>query len=345
MSRRAALIGGGVIGGGWAARFLLNGWDVAIFDHDPEARRKVEEVLAGARRAMALSFPRLIKPPSTIFNPAYLLVIVAASAGLAILVARSVAKPLRRLERAAEAFSLSLDPEEIPERGPEEVRAALSTFNLMQRRARAGFAERTQLLAAISHDLQTPLTRMRLRLELVDNADLRERLLADHQAMQTLVREGLDLASSTESREEWSVIDIDSLLASMAEDAEDLGAPVRFVSGCGGTVRVKPNALTRCIANLVDNGVKYGGGADISCTRSGGRLMIDVRDHGPGIPADQIDQMFEPFTRGPSSQPGGRHGTGIGLTIARSLAMSFEASVRLRNAPEGGVVATIDMKG
>ena len=299
----------------------------------------------GARRAMALSFPRLIKPPSTIFNPAYLLVIVAASAGLAILVARSVAKPLRRLERAAEAFSLSLDPEEIPERGPEEVRAALSTFNLMQRRARAGFAERTQLLAAISHDLQTPLTRMRLRLELVDNADLRERLLADHQAMQTLVREGLDLASSTESREEWSVIDIDSLLASMAEDAEDLGAPVRFVSGCGGTVRVKPNALTRCIANLVDNGVKYGGGADISCTRSGGRLMIDVRDHGPGIPADQIDQMFEPFTRGPSSQPGGRHGTGIGLTIARSLAMSFEASVRLRNAPEGGVVATIDMKG
>ena len=299
----------------------------------------------GARRAMALSFPRLIKPPSTIFNPAYLLVIVAASAGLAILVARSVAKPLRRLERAAEAFSLSLDPEEIPERGPEEGRAALSTFNLMQRRARAGFAERTQLLAAISHDLQTPLTRMRLRLELVDNADLRERLLADHQAMQTLVREGLDLASSTESREEWSVIDIDSLLASMAEDAEDLGAPVRFVSGCGGTVRVKPNALTRCIANLVDNGVKYGGGADISCTRSGGRLMIDVRDHGPGIPADQIDQMFEPFTRGPSSQPGGRHGTGIGLTIARSLAMSFEASVRLRNAPEGGVVATIDMKG
>ena len=299
----------------------------------------------GARRAMALSFPRLIKPPSTIFNPAYLLVIVAASAGLAILVARSVAKPGRRLERAAEAFSLSLDPEEIPERGPEEVRAALSTFNLMQRRARAGFAERTQLLAAISHDLQTPLTRMRLRLELVDNADLRERLLADHQAMQTLVREGLDLASSTESREEWSVIDIDSLLASMAEDAEDLGAPVRFVSGCGGTVRVKPNALTRCIANLVDNGVKYGGGADISCTRSGGRLMIDVRDHGPGIPADQIDQMFEPFTRGPSSQPGGRHGTGIGLTIARSLAMSFEASVRLRNAPEGGVVATIDMKG
>ncbi|QGP81306.1 HAMP domain-containing protein [Sphingobium sp. CAP-1] len=300
---------------------------------------------AGARRAMALTFPRIAKPPSTIFNPLYLMVIIAASAGLAILVARIMSKPLRRLERAAEAFSLSLDPEDVPETGPEEVRAALSTFNLMQRRARASFAERTQLLAAISHDLQTPLTRLRLRLELVENVELRERLLADHQAMQSLVREGLDLARSTEMREEWSALDIDSLLASMAEDAEDLGQPVRFMSGCGGTVRVKPNALTRCLGNLVDNAVQYGGGAEISCVRSAGRLMIHVRDHGPGIAVDQLDQMFEPFTRGASSQPGGRHGTGIGLTIARSLAMSFEASVRLRNAENGGLIATIDMKG
>jgi len=298
----------------------------------------------GQRRAMALTFPRLARPPSTIFNPLYLIVIIASSAGLAILVARIVSKPLRRLEQAAEAFSVSLDPEEIPERGPEEVRAALSTFNLMQRRARAGFAERTQLLAAISHDLQTPLTRLRLRLELVENEELRARLLQDHQAMQTLVREGLDLASSIEAREEWSWLDIDSLLTSMAEDAEELGAPVRFLSGCGGTVRVKPNALTRCIANLVDNAVRYGGSADISCARAGGRLLIHVRDHGPGIPVDQLDQMFEPFTRGASSQPGGRHGTGIGLTISRSLAMSFEASVRLRNADQGGLIATIDMK-
>lgn len=307
-------------------------WIVRFTDH------------AGQRREMALSFPRLAKPPSTIFNPLYLLVIVAASAGLAIFVARFVSKPLRRLEQAAEAFSVSLDPEEIPERGPEEVRAALSTFNLMQRRARAGFAERTQLLAAISHDIQTPLTRLRLRLELVENAELRARLLADHEAMQQLVREGLDLASSTEAREEWSVLDIDSLLASMAEDAEELGAPVRFLTGCGGTVRVKPNALIRCIANLVDNAVRYGGSADISCARAGGRVLIHIRDRGPGIPADRLDQMFEPFTRGATGQPGGRTGTGIGLTIARSLAMSFEASVRLRNADDGGLIATIDMK-
>ncbi|WP_375196797.1 ATP-binding protein [Sphingobium sp.] len=299
---------------------------------------------AGARWSLALFLPRLAKPPSTLANPVYLLLILLSSAALAIIVARLVAKPLRRLELAAEAFSVSMDPEEIPERGPEEVRAALSTFNLMQRRVRAGFAERTQLLAAISHDLQTPLTRLRLRLELVENEELRARLLQDHQAMMTLVREGLDLAASTESQEDWSVIDIDSLLTSMAEDAQDLGSPVRFLKGCGGTIRVKPNALTRCISNLVNNAVKYGGSADISCMRQTGRVLIEVRDHGPGIAPDQLDQMFEPFTRGAASQPGGRPGTGIGLTIARSLALSFEASVRLANAADGGLIAAIDMK-
>ena len=298
----------------------------------------------GARRSMALNLPRMERPPSMMTNPLYMLLIIIASAGLAIIVSRIVTQPLRRLEHAAESFSLSLDPEEIPENGPEEVRAALSTFNLMQRRARAGFAERTQLLAAISHDLQTPLTRLRLRLELVENEELRARLLQDHQAMQTLVKEGLDLAASTETQEEWSVIDIDSMLESMVEDAQDLGAPLRFAGGCGGTIRAKPNALSRCISNLVSNAIKYGGEAEIGCFRQGCRLVIHIRDKGPGIPPEQLDQMFEPFTRGASGQPGGRPGTGIGLTIARSLALTFDASVRLMNAEGGGLVALIEMK-
>jgi signal transduction histidine kinase len=298
----------------------------------------------GARRSLALNLPRMVRPPSMVANPLYMLLIVIASAGLAIIVARIVAEPMRRLRQAAEAFSVSSDSEEIPESGPEEVRAALSTFNLMQRRVRAGFAERTQLLAAISHDLQTPLTRLRLRLELVENEELRARLLQDHQAMQTLVREGLDLAASTEAQEEWSIIDIDSLLESIAEDAQDLGAPLRFTGGCGGTVRVKPNALSRCISNLVSNAIKYGGSAEISCSRQSSRLLIHVRDRGPGIPPDQLDQMFEPFTRGAAGQPGGRPGTGIGLTIARSLALTFEGVVRLVNAEDGGLIAIIEMK-
>ena len=298
----------------------------------------------GQRRAIALGLPRLSMPTDATFNLIDLLPIIALSAVLSIIVSRQIAKPLRRLEKAAADFTLSHDPRAIPEEGPDEVRAALSTFNLMQERVRAGFRERTQLLAAISHDLQTPLTRLRLRLEQVKDKELRERLLEDHRAMQNLVREGLDLAGSVEVREDWAVIDIDSLLTSMAEDAEDVGQPVQFLSGCGGVARVKPNALTRCVGNLVDNAVKYGGSAEISCTRGNGRITISVRDHGPGIDEKDLDEMFEPFTRGEAGQPGGRPGTGIGLTIARTLAMTFGGSVALANAEGGGLIAMVDFE-
>lgn len=299
---------------------------------------------SGQRNSIAIELPRIVVPRSTTLNPLFLFLILCASAGLAAVVARFVSTPLRRLEESAAAFSISRDPEPIPERGPEEVRAALSTFNLMQQRVRDGFRERTQLLSAISHDLQTPLTRLRLRLEQVDDPPLRRRLLDDHAAMQRLVREGLDLANSTESREEWSVVDIDSLIASMVEDAQELDMPVRFDAGVGGTVRTKPNALVRCLGNLIDNAVQYGGCAEIGCVREGGRVLVSVRDRGPGIAPALLEEMFEPFTRGPAGQPGGRPGTGIGLTIARSLALSFDGAVRLRNARDGGIVATVEVK-
>lgn len=298
---------------------------------------------SGERRAVAIHLPSLKLPPSSLLSPLFLLLIIASSTVLAILVARFAAAPLRRLERAAKAFSVSLDPDPIPEKGPEEVRAALATFNLMQQRVRDGFRERTQLLAAISHDLQTPITRLRLRLEQVREEELRERLIQDLAAMQTLVREGLDLASSADSGEEWSMVDIDSLLASLAEDAEEFGNDVRFVSGCGAVVRIKPNALTRCLSNLIDNAVKYAGSAEISCRREQGRLLISVRDYGPGIAPELLEKIFEPFTRGDPGQPGGRAGTGIGLTIARSQAMTFGATVRLSNAPGGGILAVVDV--
>jgi signal transduction histidine kinase len=297
----------------------------------------------GTRRALAIDLPRLAVPSSSTLDPIYLLLIFGSSAALSILAARLASVPLRRLERAAQAFSISLDPEPIPERGPDEVRAALATFNLMQRRVRDGFRDRTQLLAAISHDLQTPLNRLRLRLEQVSDETLRTRLVADLSATQALVREGLDLASSSETSEEWSIVDIDSLLASLAEDASEFGGNVVFVSGCDGSVRVKPNALIRCLTNLVDNAVKYGGGAQIDCRRDGGKTIIRIADRGPGIAEDQLEKMFEPFTRGNPSQPGGRGGTGIGLTIARSQALTFGSTVKLVNNPDGGISALVEI--
>lgn len=293
------------------------------------------------RQAFAIIQPPVITPGGAPRNPVFLLVLIAASALMSILVARFITRPLRRLSDAATAFSVSLDSPDADVSGPREVRAALSAFNIMQARVRSGFLLRTQLLASISHDLQTPLTRMRLRLEQVSDDVLRDRLVADIRAMQTLVQEGLALARSHESTEDWSIVDIDSLVGSLAADASEFGADVSFVSGCGCRARIKPNALARAINNLIDNAVKYGGNAALSCRLEKDRILIQVRDSGPGI-ADPTDpQLFEPFHRSPACEAVPNRGAGIGLTIAKAQAALSGATIRLENHAIAGLVAEV----
>lgn len=293
----------------------------------------------GQRISLAFDLPPSSLPSSVTQNPMFLMLIVAASAALSILVARLVTTPLRRLTSASRAFARTLDAEAIAERGPSEVRETMIAFNTMQNRVREGVRERTRILASISHDLQTPLTRLRLRLEQVQDVALRDRLIADLGATLALVRDGLDLARSSESREEWSVIDLDSLLSALAEDAAEFGAKVHFVGGCGAQARVKPDALSRCVTNLIDNAVRYGGGADVSCTRRADAIEIAIRDYGPGIAEDLLPKIFEPFVRGSGDSMD--NGTGIGLTIARAQAETFGAQVTLSNHPGGGLVAVV----
>jgi signal transduction histidine kinase len=295
----------------------------------------------GIDRRLAIDGAPFQAPPSSTMDPIFLLLLVAASALLSIAVSRLITAPLRHLTSAARTFSLSIDPEPIPEEGPHEIRAALSTFNLMQHRVRNGFRERTQILASIAHDLQSPLTRLRLRFEDVQDEVLRERLIRDLAVTQRLVRDGLDLAHSSETREPWSFVDIDSILSSIAEDAAEFDADVRFVHGCGVRARVKPNALSRCLNNLVDNAVKYAGSAEIDCAIEDDELVIRVRDHGPGISESFREVAFEPFRRLDGNRPGVPGGTGLGLTIARAQAQTFGATLSLQNHRDGGLVATI----
>lgn len=298
---------------------------------------------AGAvqRHIIIIDLPALQIPHNDTLDKTYLLLIVMASALLSFWVARLTAVPLRRLTDAAQRFSLSIDPEEIPVTGPHEVRAALETFNLMQQRVRDGFRERTHILAAIAHDLQTPITRLRLRLEQVKDGPLRERLVADLAAMQGLVRDGLDLARSAETLEEWSLVDLDSLVASLVEDHAEMGEPVTLAGECGVSAWIKPDAMARALENLVSNAVKYGGMAQVSCRMAGEEIEIAVTDAGPGIAPDRIEDMFEPFVRGDTSRSRATGGTGIGLTIARAQARSFGGTITLANCPRGGLVATL----
>ncbi|WP_237714049.1 ATP-binding protein [Novosphingobium sp. Rr 2-17] len=268
----------------------------------------------------------------------YVVLIIIAGALLGLLAASLAMAPLRRMEKSARAFSLEVDFEPIPVKGPSEVRAALETFNIAQERVREVIRERTQILASVTHDLQTPLTRLRLRLEQVEDEVLRDRLVADLAVTQQLVRDGLDLARSSEIREPWAVIDIDSVLSSAAEDAAEFGHRVVFTTGCGVQARVKPNALGRALGNLVDNAQKYGGSAELSCWRDNGDLVICVADRGPGLPDYELEQAFQPFRRLSSSKGSG---TGIGLAIAQAQAKTFGAILTLRNRKNGGLSAEI----
>ena len=290
--------------------------------------------------AIALALPHLPAPPSWTTDWRFLLLVFTAAFILSLIVARVATAPLRRLSAAAEAFARSIDAEPVTERGPSDVRAALATFNLMQERVRAGLRERTRILAAISHDLQTPLTRLRLRLEQVEDEALRERLVADLSATLSMVKRGLDLARSGESGEDWSSVDIDSLLSSLADDAAEFGHAVCFTQGCGSLVRARPDSLNRCLSNLIDNAIKYGGNAEIAARRAGKVVIITVRDHGPGMTETMLAHAFDPFVRADTSRSSA-DGTGIGLTIARAQAAATGAILSLDNHPDGGLEATL----
>lgn len=274
----------------------------------------------------------------------FLLVLLAAAAGLAWIAAAMATAPLRRLSTAAGDLGRNLDRPPLKEEGSREVREAAAAFNIMQTRLKATMRDRTRMLAAITHDLQTPLTRLRLRIEKVADPELRQRLVSDLAATQALILEGLDLARAEDTPESWVRLDLDALIDALCEDAADAGQPVAFVERCGLIVQARPQALRRCLANLIDNAVKHGVNAEVRCQEFGGLARITVRDQGPGIPADRLTAVFEPFERLEASRSRDSGGTGLGLTIARRMAERTGADLTLRNHPDGGLEAIVGLR-
>ena len=214
----------------------------------------------------------------------------------------------------------------------------------MQAQLREHLAERTKILASITHDLQTPLTRLRLRLEKVSDIALRSRLVDDLQGMQILIREGLDFSRGSQIDEPFAPVALDALLESLVEDAEERGQHAQFIEPSGYDVEARPRALQRCLANLLDNALKYGGEAEISSRLEDGVLKIRIRDQGPGIPPDQLESAFAPFVRLDNAQRHRANGAGLGLTIARMLAQKNEADLVLANHSEGGLEAVLTLR-
>lgn len=307
----------------------------------PKCRAVQVPLTDGTVLSLALESPAIAHNGILAVDPLFLSLLVLAIGGLAYGVARMASAPLQRLAAAATALGDDLQREPIPVTGPLEVQRAAEAFNAMQTRLQRTLGERTQMLAAITHDLQTPVTRLRLRLENVTDDALRERLIGDLAAMQALIREGLELARSAESAEQRAALDLDSLLESIVEDAVEAGAQARFEQGSGAVLMLRPLAMHRLFSNLVDNAVSYGHGAVVGVEQGADGVTVRVRDHGPGLAEDELEAVFDPFVRLETSRSRETGGAGLGLTIARALAEKDGARLTLRNHPQGGLEAVV----
>lgn len=288
-------------------------------------------------------WPRL--PVIARWLPAVLIVQFLLLLACAWYAVRQVVRPMTRFTRAIDALQpANSAPGMMAEQGPVEVQHAARAFNAMQTRIRDHLQERARILAAISHDLQTPITRMKLRLEMTDAPELRDKLLQDLDNMSRLVREGIAFARSAQPLEEKRQrLDLNAFLDSIALDYADVGRPVAFIPAEEGrVVLTQPQALRRIMTNLIDNGLKFAERVDIRLSYAmNGDPIIQVMDNGPGIPEASLEEVLQPFFRLENSRNRETGGTGLGLAIAAQLTSQMPGTLRLGNRPEGGLEAII----
>ena len=298
----------------------------------------------GAARFIVIDGPPEPRDPGLPLSPVFIAALMLCSFGLAVVVSRMAAQPIARLGAAAANLSQSLDAPAMMLTGPSDVRQAIRAFNTMQADLRHTLDERTRMLAAISHDLRSPLTRLRLRLDAVGDETLRMKLVADANAMRELIEEGLDLARAANHLEPLVRVDVSALLQSLVDDAVDVGHAVSLTAASRVVMLSRPAALRRIVINLIDNAVRYGGSAEVGLEPARDSVRITIADRGPGLPENHLDQVFDPFVRLESSRSSETGGTGLGLTIARMLARQIEGELTLANRTGGGLIATLSIQ-
>jgi len=263
----------------------------------------------------------------------------AAALLLALIAVRVAVQPLRRLAVAAEALGRNVYRPSLDLAGPREVRVAAQSFNAMQQQLIRAIEERTRLFASISHDLRSPLTRLRLRAQMLPDEVSRERLSRDLDEMDAMVRATLDFAQGVEITEPRRQMDIDSMLRGLCDDIAETGVRVALDGRAGAPVSGYPRNLKRCLQNLLDNAIRHGGGASVRMNDDGDAVRITISDDGPGIEGEgMLERVFEPYFR---VGPGRTSGSGLGLTIARSIAMAHGGTLVLVNRPSRGLDAVL----
>lgn len=253
-------------------------------------------------------------------------------------------RPLKLFAAKASEIGRDLNSPPLDEDGPQEVRGAARAFNQMQHRLQRLISGRTEMLAAISHDMRTPLARLRLRIEFLEDGEERTRLLRTLDEMERMVLSVLEFLRGSAPTEQPREVDIAALVDSICLDMASTGMAVSW-EGHYPSLRLlcRPSALRRAIENLVDNAVRHGGAAVVAIRHDSREIRIQVRDRGPGIPEDQLGRVLQPFIRGDNSRSKDTGGHGLGLSTALTIAHAHGGSLSLCNHPAGGLLATLHL--
>ncbi|QJE97492.1 ATP-binding protein [Luteolibacter luteus] len=287
------------------------------------------------------------KPGSPVGPPGSYYVSMAITAVLlcvvTALIANRVGRPLRRLTDAAEKLGRGEETDPLPEDGADDIRRTATAFNRMQSRLKRYVEDRTGMMAAISHDLRTPITSLRLQAEFVSDDETRDKLVATLDEMKAITEASLAFAREEAASEATRSVDMEALLESLCEDLSQLGWEVEFVGSEAMPWRCRPDSLRRALRNVIENAVRYGGEATVSMKLGANALEIFVDDDGPGISEADRERVFAPFVRLESSRNRATGGTGLGLPIARTILRNHGGDLVLANRKEGGLRAVLHL--
>lgn len=285
-----------------------------------------------------------VPPPSLRWAMPSLLSMAVMAVALSLIVVvmvRRITRPMAELAAVAERFGRGETVAPIAERGPVDVRLTTRAFNRMQERLQRFVQDRTRMLAAISHDLRTPITSLRLRAEFIDDEETRAKILATLDEMQRTTEATLAFAREEATREDTRTVDLAALVESLCDDLADLDMDVRFAGARKTPYACRPVALRRALRNILENAVAYGRRARVALHGTTDAFEITVDDDGPGIPEDEFERVFAPFVRLEESRSPETGGIGLGMAIARTIVRGHGGEIHLANRPDGGLRVTI----
>ena len=325
-------------------RRLGNGYRIFALPPDGESRRLGLALPDGAMISMNI-LPEPRRPPF-LGGPwmTTLLFAVISVTLLGLWAARALTAPLSSFAKAAESFSLNGAAAPLPERGPEEIRSVAKALNRMRERITGLIDDRTKMLAAISHDLRTPITRMRLRSEFIEDETHRSRMLVDLDQMRSMLESVLSFLRNDRKLEAMTLVDIASTLQLVTDQFGDMGRKVSYDGPPHAMATVRPDDLLRSVTNLVENAVRFGAEATIRLRTSPDQVTIDVEDDGPGISDARKDIMLEPFVRGDDARNMDEaSGFGLGLSIANAIVLAHGGALSLHDRQPHGLVVRIQL--